>query len=216
MPLDVGDVRVDYDNTAIARFSFADLIPGAIASLEDDRLAWITVLGDTLAYPLFRVLLGCRNEAIPYRAPDDALELVSDFDRRAGVMPHQLAVMRIAQDQSILVVVKRKAFRDGFNRFQETLSGERYLLFAEFEVSDVTACAAVASEFAISPKNRFAADLQIPHRTIRHRCVVSKISKRSVRGEFGIMLFPMRLIEFAAGKFLTSLADHLLRPDGKY
>ena len=75
----------------------------------------------------------------PYRAPDDALELVSDFDWRAGVMPHQLVVMRIAQDQSILVVVERKTFRDGFNRFQETLSGERYLLFAEFEVSNVTA-----------------------------------------------------------------------------
>src|SRR4029450_4222122 len=76
-------------------------------------------------------------------------------------MPHQLVVMRIAQDQSILVVVERKAFRDGFNRFQETLSGERYLLFAEFEVSNVAAGAAVASEIAISPKNRFAADLQI-------------------------------------------------------
>ena len=80
MPLDVGDIRVDNDNTAIARFLFADLIPSAIATLDDDRLAGITVLGDTLAYPLFRVLLGCRNEAIPYRAPDDALELVSDFD----------------------------------------------------------------------------------------------------------------------------------------
>jgi hypothetical protein len=78
-------------------------------------------------------------------------------------MPHQLVVMRIAQDQSILVVVERKAFRDGFNRFQETLSGERYLLFAEFEVSNVAAGAAVASEIAISPKNRFAADLQIAH-----------------------------------------------------
>src|SRR5262244_130795 len=30
------------------------------------------------------------------------------------------------------------------------------------------------------------------------------------------MLFPMRLIEFATGKFLASLADHLLGPDGKY
>jgi len=57
MSLDVGDIRVDNDNTAIARFSFADLIPGAIAALDDDRLARITVLGDTLAYPLFRVLL---------------------------------------------------------------------------------------------------------------------------------------------------------------
>jgi hypothetical protein len=37
-----------------------------------------------------------------------------------------------------------------------------------------------------------------------------------VRGEFGVMLFPMRLIEFATGKFLASLADHLLRPDRKY
>ncbi len=37
-----------------------------------------------------------------------------------------------------------------------------------------------------------------------------------MRGEFGVMLFPMRLIEFAAGKFLAGLADHLLRPDGKY
>lgn len=78
-------------------------------------------------------------------------------------MPHQLAVMRIAQDQSILVVVERKAFRNGFNRFQETLSGERYLLFAEFKVSDITAGAAIASKLAISPKNRFAADLQIAH-----------------------------------------------------
>ncbi|MGB6314771.1 MAG: hypothetical protein WBG13_19720 [Pseudolabrys sp.] len=80
MPLDVGDIRVNNDNAAIARFLFADLIPGAIATLEDDGLAGITVLGDTLAYPLFRVLLGGRNETIPYRAPDDALELVSDFD----------------------------------------------------------------------------------------------------------------------------------------
>ncbi|HMF24062.1 MAG TPA: hypothetical protein VKG24_18345 [Pseudolabrys sp.] len=80
MPLDVGDVRVNNDNTAVARFSFADLIPRAIATLDDDRLARIAVLGDTLAYPLFRVLLRRRNEAIPYRAPDDALELVSDFD----------------------------------------------------------------------------------------------------------------------------------------
>ncbi|MGB9269865.1 MAG: hypothetical protein WCB74_11695 [Pseudolabrys sp.] len=78
-------------------------------------------------------------------------------------MPHQLAVMRIAQDQSILIVVERKAFRNGSNRFQETLSSERYLLFAEFKVSDVTAGAAVASKLAISPKNRFAADLQIAH-----------------------------------------------------
>ena len=30
------------------------------------------------------------------------------------------------------------------------------------------------------------------------------------------MHFPMRLIEFATGKFLASFADHLLRPDGKY
>ena len=60
--------------------------------------------------------------------------------------------MRIAQDQSILVVVERKTFRDGFNRFQETLSGERRVLFAEFEVSNVTAGAAVASEVAISPE----------------------------------------------------------------
>jgi hypothetical protein len=155
MPLHVGDVRVDDDNAAISRFSFADLIPGAIATLEDDRFSWITVLGDTLAYPLLRVLLGRRNEAIPYRAPDDALELVSDFDWRAGVMPHQLVVMRIAQDQSILVVVERKTFRDGFNRFQETLSGEALPPVRGVEVSNVTAGAAVASEVAISPKNRF-------------------------------------------------------------
>ena len=76
MPLDVGDIRVDNDNTAIARFLFADMVPGAIAALEDDRFAGITVLGDTLAYPFFRVLLGRRNEAIRYRASDDALELV--------------------------------------------------------------------------------------------------------------------------------------------
>ena len=126
-------------------------------------------------------------------------------------MAHQLVVMRIAQDQSILVVVKRKAFRNGFNRFQETLSGERYFLFAEFEVGDVTAGAAVASEFAISPKNRFAADLQIAHRTIRHRSVVREISKRAVRGEFGIMLLPMRFIEFAAGKFLASEVQRYAR-----
>ncbi|HMF24063.1 MAG TPA: hypothetical protein VKG24_18350 [Pseudolabrys sp.] len=78
-------------------------------------------------------------------------------------MLHKLAVVRIAQDQSILVVVERKAFRNGFNRFQETLSGKRYLLFAEFKVGDVTAGATVASELAISAKNRFAADLQIAH-----------------------------------------------------
>ena len=67
-------------------------------------------------------------------------------------MPHQLAVMRIAQDQSILVVVEGEAFRNGLSRFQEALSGERYLFFAEFKVSDVTAGAAVAGEIAISPK----------------------------------------------------------------
>ena len=80
MPLDVGDIRVNNDNAAIARFLFADLIPGAIATLEDDRFAGITVLGDTLAYPLLRILLGRWNEAIPDRTSDDALELVSYSD----------------------------------------------------------------------------------------------------------------------------------------
>ena len=82
-------------------------------------------------------------------------------------------------------------------------------MLAKLQIGDIAAGTAVSSKLTIAAENWLAADFEIADGSVRHRRVVGKVPKGAVRGEIRIVLFPMGLIEFAAGKLLPGLADDL-------
>ena len=116
----LGEVAVDGDAAGVFRAPLAHLNPASVGAMLEHRLAGIAVLRQALGDPGLGAHPCILNEAALHSAAEDLLIGAPRLRRTLAVI-EQLLVFVVAENEAVLCVVKREAFRDQFDRVGQAL-----------------------------------------------------------------------------------------------
>ena len=116
----LGKVAIDRNAAGVLGAPLAHLEPASVGAVLEHRLSGIAVLREALGDPSLSTHAQIANETALHRAAEDLLIGAPRLGRSVAVI-EQFLIFVVAENEAVLGIVKREAFRDRFDRVGEPL-----------------------------------------------------------------------------------------------